>query len=320
MAQASCLRCWNAADGGKAVWALNLYDKYKAPQRPNVGGGRRDYGYPTSPLVRGGLVIIEVGAPGGTVMAFDKRTGERRWASEFTGPAGHTGTPVELKIGDVPCLAILTLQHVVVMRLDGGHEGKTVATAPWHTEFACNVSTPAVAGNRVLITSEYNHSVSTRHLLPPRDAGRWRAVLQGPGWEPGVFFGAGGGFDGGPLATRRPAVSRGAGAGGRTRHYDMRVGIAPGDIVLVEKKPVSTARAGTSGNETMSETAERHYLPGVGLVRETVITARGGRLHTRVELVLNRASIPDTPATGLSAAPGAASPPPAAARINVLCG
>jgi len=155
------LRCWDTAKEGKPVWALNLYDKLKAPQRPHVGGGRRDYGYPTSPLVRGDLLLIEVGAPAGTVMAFDKRTGERRWASEFNGPAGHTGTPVELKIGDVPCLGLLTLQHLVVMRLDAGHEGKTIATTPWQTEFACNISTPAVVGNRLLITSEYNHSVST---------------------------------------------------------------------------------------------------------------------------------------------------------------
>jgi len=155
------LRCWNTAQGGKPVWALNLYDQFKAPQRPHVGGGRRDYGYPTSPLVRDDLLLVEVGAPTGTVIAFDKRTGERRWASQFHGPAGHTGTPVELKVGDVPCLALLALQHLVVMRLDPGHEGRTIATAPWQTEFACNISTPAVAGSRLLITSEYNHSVST---------------------------------------------------------------------------------------------------------------------------------------------------------------
>ncbi len=182
------LRCWDAAKEGKAVWAFNLYDKFKAPQRPNVGGGRRDYGYPTSPLVRGDALIVEVGAPTGTVMAFDKRTGERRWASEFHGPAGHTGTPVELKVGDVPCLALLTLQHLVVMRLDAGHEGRTVATTPWATEFACNVSTPAVAGSRILITSEYNHSVST--LFEATASGLrevWTSKTHGVSSSPVVF-------------------------------------------------------------------------------------------------------------------------------------
>jgi len=94
-------------------------------------------------------------------MAFDKRTGRRRWASEFRGPAGHTGAPVELRVAGAPCIAILALKQLVVMRLDHGHEGKTVATTPWQTEFACNVSTPAVVGNRLLVTSEYNHSVAT---------------------------------------------------------------------------------------------------------------------------------------------------------------
>jgi len=182
------LHCWDAAKEGKPVWAFNLYDKYKAPQRPSSGGGQRDFGYPTSPLIRGGLLIIEVGAPTGTVMAFDKKTGERRWASEFHGPAGHTGTPVELRVGDVPCLALLTLQHVVVMRLDAGHEGKTVATTPWATEFACNISTPAVAGNRILITSEYNHSVSTLYEATMRGLREvWTSKTHGVSSSPVVF-------------------------------------------------------------------------------------------------------------------------------------
>ena len=182
------LRCWDATQAGKPVWALNLYERFKAPQRPETGGGRRDYGYPTSPLVRGELLIVEVGAPTGTVMAFDKRTGERRWASEYKGPAGHTGSPVEMKVGDLSCLAVLALQHLVVMGLEAGHEGKTIATAPWHTEFACNVSTPAVAGSRILVTSGYNHEHST--LFEATAQGlreRWTARQHAVASSPVIF-------------------------------------------------------------------------------------------------------------------------------------
>jgi len=152
------LQCWDTRNGGKRVWGMNLYDAFKAPQRPNVGGGRRDFGYPTSVLIRGDLAIVEVGAKDGTVIAFDKRTAKRRWASQYRKPAGHTGGLVPMTVDGRDCLAVLTLQDLVVMRLDPGHEGETVAATPWATEFACNIGTPAVKGNRVVVSSEYNHS------------------------------------------------------------------------------------------------------------------------------------------------------------------
>ena len=152
------LRCWDARAGGRLVWAKQLYDEYKVAQRPDSGGGRRDYGFTGSPLVRGDEVIVEVGAPAGTVMAFDRRTGRRRWASEYAGPAGHTGGPALLKVGGVDCLAELALRELVVMRLDPGKEGRTLATFKWQTNFGCNLATPAADGDRVVVTSGYNQS------------------------------------------------------------------------------------------------------------------------------------------------------------------
>jgi outer membrane protein assembly factor BamB len=138
------------------VWALDLRDKYGVARRKNVGGGRRDFGFTTSPLVLGEIVVVEVGSLEGTVMAFDARTGERRWASELRGSAGHTSGPVPMMVGSTPCLATLTLEKLVVMRIDRGHEGETVADYPWRTDFACNLATPAVHGDRLVLTSGYN--------------------------------------------------------------------------------------------------------------------------------------------------------------------
>ena len=152
------LRVWDTRQDGKLVWAKNLYELHDPPQRPDVGRGCRDYGFPTSPFILGDRLILEVGARHGTVMAFDKRTFELKWKSQYTDHAGHTGGPAPLTVGGAPCLAVLTLRNLVVMRIDPGHEGETVATAPWVTEFACNIPTPAVAGSRVLVSSGYNHS------------------------------------------------------------------------------------------------------------------------------------------------------------------
>ena len=90
-------------------------------------------------------------------MAFSRQTGERLWASEFCGPAGHSGAPVPMNIEGVPCVAVLAFKGLHVARLDPPHVGKTVALFEWGTDFANNIATPVVEGQDVLITSAYNH-------------------------------------------------------------------------------------------------------------------------------------------------------------------
>lgn len=153
------LHCWNTKDAGAKLWHINLYDKYDMQQRPQVGrSGRRDYGYTTAPLVDGDRLIVEVGGKAGTLMAFDKQTGRELWASEATDFAGHTGGLAPITVEGVPCVAVLTFSGLLVARLDKGHEGQTVATFPWVTDFANNIAMPAVVGDTVLITSGYNQN------------------------------------------------------------------------------------------------------------------------------------------------------------------
>jgi len=152
------LHGWDTNQRGRAVWRLNLYEAFDVSRRKKIGrSGQRDYGYTTSPLVHGDWLIVEVGASQGNLIAFDKRTGARRWSSASHDQAGHTGGPVPMTVAGVPCAAVLTLSHLLVVRLDRGREGTTVAEYPWETEFANNIATPAVSGDCVLVTSGYNH-------------------------------------------------------------------------------------------------------------------------------------------------------------------
>ena len=152
------LACWDTASEGRRVWGVNLYDAYRVPRRPEVGmnGSLRDYGYITAPLVHGDWLIVAVGAKEGHLMAFDKKNGKRRWVSECTEPAGHCGGLAPIEVEGVPCLSSLTLRKLVIVRLDQGREGRTVAEYDWVTDFGNNVASPAVHKNFVLITSSYN--------------------------------------------------------------------------------------------------------------------------------------------------------------------
>jgi len=166
------LNCWDAGEDGAHVWGLNLYDLYGVGQRPAIGANTRDYGYTTAPLIHGDWAIVEVGDDEGTLMAFDKASGARRWVSECRDPAGHTGGLVPMTVEGIPCVAALTLRGLLVARLDAGHEGATLATYPWETDFANNVPTPAVSGDFVILTTGYNMNrmaalkVSARGVAP----------------------------------------------------------------------------------------------------------------------------------------------------------
>jgi outer membrane protein assembly factor BamB len=154
------LHCWDTAADGKKVWGLNLYDAYKVKQRPRLTRApQRDYGFTSSPLVHGSWLLVEVGSPRGTLIAFDKKTGKEAWTSELTDEAGHNAGPVPMTVEGVPCVALLTQRHLAVIRLDARKEGKTIATYPWVTDFANNIASPAVRNNFVLVTSAYNQNI-----------------------------------------------------------------------------------------------------------------------------------------------------------------
>ena len=173
------LNCWDSAHDGKRVWGLNLYAKYDVPRRPrHRRSGLRDYGYTTAPFVHGEAVVVEVGDEEGALMAFDKRTGRRVWASECNSPAGHTGGLVPMTVEGIDCIAVMNYRGLLVARLDRGNEGRTVAEYEWTTDFANNIATPAVFGASTLITSQYNRmqfaeSTSAWPALGKRGNSRW---------------------------------------------------------------------------------------------------------------------------------------------------
>ncbi|NPV47148.1 MAG: PQQ-binding-like beta-propeller repeat protein [Armatimonadetes bacterium] len=161
------LNCWDTTAGGQRVWGLNLYDTFGAPQRPDTGGGVRDYGYTTAPLVYRDWLLVVVGAPEGTLVAFDRRSGKRVWSSAHRGPAGHCGGLTVTRVGNIPCVVTLTLTELVVIRLDEGHVGQTLATYPWQTAYGNNIASPAVQGDSVILTSDQNLNRTVRLRIAP---------------------------------------------------------------------------------------------------------------------------------------------------------
>jgi len=150
------LACWNAAEQGREVWRKNLYKIYQMEQRPGEGErnrNQRDYGYICAPRVYKDWLLVETGGNAGTVCAFDKITGQQVWVSEHQDFAGHSGGFVIMDVEGVPCLAVLSFQEFLVMRLDPGHEGETVGSYEWPSAYANNLLTPTLIDDTVLLSS-----------------------------------------------------------------------------------------------------------------------------------------------------------------------
>jgi outer membrane protein assembly factor BamB len=141
LSRAGHLFCLNARDG-KPVWAKHLVK--------DLGGKVPTWGYSGSPLVVGELLILDVGAPGGTTMALNKKSGSVVWKSG-NGDASY-GTVSPFKHDGKDCLASFTAFGLVVSATT---DGKELARFPWKTSYDVNAATPIISGDKIFISSGY---------------------------------------------------------------------------------------------------------------------------------------------------------------------
>lgn len=132
--QLFCLKCAS----GEVVWQKQL---------PEVSGVPvPEWGFTSSPLVEGKLLIVDAGA----VIAFDKLTGETVWKTEKFRP-GY-GTAAAFDRNGVRHLAVLNNDCLLVVKAPDGAE---VARHPWKTSYATTSTTPIIHGDTIFISSGY---------------------------------------------------------------------------------------------------------------------------------------------------------------------
>ena len=115
------------------------------------------WGFATSPLVHGNLLIQIVGAePDGKVMAFDKHTGEEVWRSLSSDWEMGYGQPTIFEAGGVEQLIVWEPQ--AVNSLDPA-TGEVYWSVPWEVASGMTVTTPVIDGNRLLFSQFYRGSL-----------------------------------------------------------------------------------------------------------------------------------------------------------------
>jgi outer membrane protein assembly factor BamB len=135
--------CLDAADG-KVVWSKNL--------NRDLGMEITTWGFASSPLVEGKLVILNAGNGG---IALDKQTGAVVWDSGKS--AGGYATAVPLHPAPHMSMAVFSRQSLVGVKIGDGQE---LWRYPWKTEYDVNAADPIVAGDRVFISSGYNRGAT----------------------------------------------------------------------------------------------------------------------------------------------------------------
>ena len=133
------------AASGKMKWSVNTpKDLVCKPA---------EYGMASSPLVTGDSIIVQVGSHRGTVAAFDRTTGKRKWVAG-EGYAGYSSPVLTTLAGKEQIVALVGAE---VMGIDPA-DGKMLWNHEFITDFNCNTATPVrLDEGSLLISAGENH-------------------------------------------------------------------------------------------------------------------------------------------------------------------
>ena len=174
-------------DDGQLVWGLDIKEA--------LGAIEPFYGFATSPLIHGTELILQVsGTPGQTLVALDKKTGEKIWGirlekSEYT-------SPVVATLAGVEQILLRTEQHLFAV---SPIDGKTLWQVSADKE---STSSPVVVSpNTVMLAgwqeTVYLEIVKRGSTLTAREVWRNRHIkknLISPVFHAGYFYGFSGSF------------------------------------------------------------------------------------------------------------------------------
>jgi len=129
------------AANGDIVWHKNLNKEFKF-KHPR-------WHFSGSPLIVGDLVILNAGTSG---VALNKADGSFAWQSDKGVPGYATGVPFTLDGQN--CIAMMVSREVVALN---PLTGDVTWRFPWKTSYDINAAEPIISGDKMFISSGYNH-------------------------------------------------------------------------------------------------------------------------------------------------------------------
>lgn len=158
------LRCLEEASG-RVVWRKNILQ--------DNGAVNLQWAMAAAPLVVDDTVVVQPGGPNGrSVVAYDRRTGERRWSALDDKQAYVS--PMIATLAGRRQLLVVSASRIVGVTPD---RGDLLWEYPWVTEYDINAAQPIVVDDRrVLMSSGYGKGAVLLELSPGGDRLGVRAV------------------------------------------------------------------------------------------------------------------------------------------------
>ena len=129
---------------GKVLWTQQLWDDHR--------GSRLTYGYASSPIAFRGTIVVPVGGPGKSVMAFQQADGKVAWAKNDFGNV--YSSPILIDVGGLEQLAVVMDGFVIAVN---PHNGDLQWQVPFKADYSIAVATPVWGPDNLLfVSSEYN--------------------------------------------------------------------------------------------------------------------------------------------------------------------
>ena len=161
----------NAKDG-KKLWLVDLYD--------GLGSRVPKFGFSTSPLVEGDLLLLEVGTRQGTFIALDKTNGALKWASQRD--IVSYSSPIAVDIAGIRPGGFLFRAKPRLGFLS--RMARFTGDFPGYTSYDLNVATPIfVAPDRIFISSGYDHGAALLQIARDGDGLSVKKVWESRGMK-----------------------------------------------------------------------------------------------------------------------------------------
>jgi outer membrane protein assembly factor BamB len=136
------LLCLDSATG-HVIWQKNFVRDY--------GAEVPIYGFASSPLVDGDRLVVMVGGEGQAVVAFERHTGRELWKALSTPEPGYCAPLIRALGGK---RQILVWHGEALAGLEP-ESGKPLWSMPHHLVAGMAITTPAVEGDRLAVSTQY---------------------------------------------------------------------------------------------------------------------------------------------------------------------
>jgi hypothetical protein len=169
------LTCWDAARGDQ-VWQVDALK--------TLGGSNLFFGVSASPLVEGDKVVVQVGAKGASIVAFDRNKGDVAWKSLDDKASYSSPIAVTLDGDPTKTRQVLCLTQAGLRSLD-----PEKGTLLWETPFVDRLNesstTPVVVDGKVLVSSV---TIGSKLVRPARGDGKWTVEEEWKNRELNCYF------------------------------------------------------------------------------------------------------------------------------------